>query len=270
VSVNFFSEDMVDAQNHMRRFGSPRAWRAIAVAWGLFLICLPTELTAGSVNPPGAVEGASRSKEPFGISTAKVPTGPLLQKWRDVEREIDAERLVLRICQENRASCQSQTALQFLAIVDSGRTLTGRARLGVINRGINLKIRPMSDLALYGADDVWSPPLATFAIGAGDCEDYAIAKFVALQEAGVSADDLRIVILQNDIRKEYHAVVAARLDGNWLMLDNLHMIMVEDQQVRAYHPVFLIDHDGVKLYPDAASTSAGSHGYERGVGQILH
>jgi predicted transglutaminase-like cysteine proteinase len=69
-------------------------------------------------------------------------------------------------------------------------------------------------------------------MGAGDCEDYAIAKFVALQEAGVSADDLRIVILQDDIRKEYHAVVAARLDGNWLMLDNLHMIMVEDQQVR--------------------------------------
>jgi predicted transglutaminase-like cysteine proteinase len=243
----------------MWRFGSSRAWRAIAVAWGLSLICLPTELIAGTVT-----SSVDRADEPFGLSTAMVTTGPLLQKWRDVEREIDAERLVLRICEENRASCQSQTALQFLAIVDSG------ARPGEINRAINLKIRPMSDLALYGADDVWSPPLATFAIGAGDCEDYAIAKFVALQEAGVPADDLRIVILQDDIRKGYHAVVAARLDGNWLMLDNLHMIMVEDQQVRTYHPVFLIDHDEVKLYPDAASTSAGSRGYERGVGQILH
>jgi predicted transglutaminase-like cysteine proteinase len=249
----------------MWRFSSSRAWRAIAVAWGLSLICLPTELIAGTVT-----SSVDRADEPFGLSSAMVTTGPLPQKWRDVEREIDAERLVLRICEENRASCQSQTALQFLAIVDSGRSLTGRARLGEINRAINLKIRPMSDLALYGVDDVWSPPLATFAIGAGDCEDYAIAKFVALQEAGVSADDLRIVILQDDIRKGYHAVVAARLDGNWLMFDNLHMIMVEDQQVRAYHPVFLIDHDGVKLYPDAVSTSAGSHGYERGVGQILH
>lgn len=229
------------------------------------MICPPTELTAGTVNPLGSVDGAD---EPFGLSTAIVTEGPL-QKWHDVEHEIDAERPVLRICEENRSSCQSQTALQFLAIVDSGRTLTGRARLGEINRGINLKIRPMSDLALYGADDVWSPPLATFAMGAGDCEDYAIAKFVALQEAGVSADDLGIVILQDDIRKEYHAVVAARLDGNWLMLDNLHMIMVEDQQVRGYHPVFLINHDGVKIYPDAPYPSAESHGYERGVGQIL-
>ena len=249
----------------MWRVMSVSVWRAILLVWGLSLISPPTELIAGTLT-----SSVDRADEPFGLSTSMVTTGPLLEKWLDVERKVDDERRVLRICEENRASCQSQTALQFLAIVDSGRTLTGRARLGVINRGINLKIRPMSDLALYGADDVWSPPLATFAIGAGDCEDYAIAKFVALQEVGVSADDLRIVILQDDIRKEYHTVVAARLGGNWLMLDNRHMIMVNDQQVRGYHPVFLIDHDGVKLYPDAPSTSAGSHGYERGVGQIFH
>jgi hypothetical protein len=45
------------------------------------------------------------------------------------------------------------------------------------------------------------------------------------------------------------------------------MAMVEDHQVRNYHPVFLIDQDGVNRYPDAAS--AGSHGSERPVGQIL-
>jgi predicted transglutaminase-like cysteine proteinase len=199
-----------------------------------------------------------------------VTTGALLQKWLDVEREVDDERPLLRTCEENRASCQSQTALQFLAIVDGARTLEGRARLGEINRAINLKIKPMSDLALYGAEDVWSPPLATFAIGAGDCEDYAIAKFVALQEAGVSADDLRIVVLRDNIRREDHAVVAARLDGSWLMLDNRHLLMVEDRQVRDYYPEFVIGHDGVKRYAYAPSTSEGSRDEERAVGQILH
>ncbi len=225
---------------------------------------------AAPLTSPGSVDRAGRSDEPFGLSTETVTKGAVLEKWLNVEREVDDERLVLRMCEENRASCQSRAALQFLAIVDSGRTLEGRARLGEINRAINLKIKPMSDLALYGADDVWSPPLATLAMGAGDCEDYAIAKFVALQEAGVPPDDLRIVILRDDIREEDHAVVAARLDGNWLMLDNRHMVMVEDQQVRRYHPVFLIDHDGVKLYPDAPSTSEGSRGYERAISQILH
>src|SRR5258707_4899078 len=168
----------------------------------------------------------------FSSSTSRstVTKGAVLEKWLNVEREVDDERLVLRMCEENRASCQSPAALQFLAIVDSGRALEGRARLGEINRAINLKLKPMSDLALYGAEDVWSPPLATFALGAGDCEDYAIAKFVALQEAGVSPDDLRIVILRDDRREEDHAVVAARLDGNWLMLDNRNMAMDSDQR----------------------------------------
>jgi predicted transglutaminase-like cysteine proteinase len=223
---------------------------------------------APKLNSPETVDRADSYDEPFGLSTATVTKGAVLEKWLNLEREIDDERLVLRMCEENRASCQSRAALQLLAIVDSGRTLKGRARLGTINRAINLILKPVSDLALYGAEDVWSPPLATLAIGGGDCEDYAIAKFVALQEAGVSPDDLRIVILRDDRRDEDHAVVAARLDGNWLTLDNRHMAMVEDHNVRRYRPVFLVDRDGVKLYSDAPSTSEASRGYERAIGQI--
>jgi predicted transglutaminase-like cysteine proteinase len=252
----------------MRRIGNSSALRAILLACGLSLICLPTDLMAAQLNLPGSVDRADSSSEPFGLSTATVTTGAVLDKWLRVERDVDDERLVLRMCEENRASCQSQAALQFLAIVDSGRRLEGRARLGEINRAINLKLKLTSDLALYGAADVWSPPLATFAIGAGDCEDYAIAKFVALQEAGVSPDDLRIVILRDDLRVEDHAVVAARLDGHWLTLDNRHMVLVEDHDVRRYRPIFLVDRDGVKAYSDAPSTFEASRGYERATGQI--
>src|SRR6266478_8909783 len=94
------------------------------------------------------------------------------------------------------------------------------------------------------------------------------AKFVALQEAGVSPDDLRIVILRDDHREEDHAVVAARLDGNWLTLDNRHMVLVEDQLVRRYRPVFLIDRDGVKLYSNTPYLAEGWRGAERAIGQI--
>ena len=250
----------------MRSIGNSSALRAILLACGLFLICLPTHLMAAPLDSAASVERADRPDEPFGLSTAAVTEGPVLEKWLNVEREVDDEQLVLRSCEENRASCQSPTALQFLAIVDSGRALEGRARIGEINRAINLNLKPRSDLALYGAEDVWSPPLATFAIGAGDCEDYAIAKFVALQEAGVSPDDLRIVILRDDLRVEDHAVVAARLDGHWLTLDNRHMVLVEDHDVRRYRPIFLVDRDGVKAY--SPSTFEASQGYARAIGQI--
>jgi len=250
----------------MWRLAVPGAWRAVLLVLELSLALSPTELIAGTLASP-----VDRADQPFGVSTSRVTAGTLLEKWLDVEREVDDERRVLRLCDQHRASCQSRTALQFLAIIDGARSLEGRARLGEINRAVNLKIRPMSDLALYGAEDVWSPPLATLARGAGDCEDYAIAKFVALQEAGVPADDLRIVLLRDDVRDEDHAVVAARLDGNWLLLDNLHMAMAGDQQVRDYYrPTFLLDRDGVKRYAGASSGTAGARGNERAVGQIPH
>jgi predicted transglutaminase-like cysteine proteinase len=245
---------------------SASVWRAIWLAGVVFLIWPPTELLAGTT-----ASSIGRIDEPFGLFTSMVTTGTLLEKWLKVEREVDDERLLLKICGDDRASCRSRTALQFLTIVDSARVLAGRARLGEINRAINLTIRPMSDLALYGEEDVWSPPLATLAEGAGDCEDYAIAKFVALQEAGVSIVDLRIVILRDDIWEEDHAVVAARLDGNWLMLDNRHMVMPEDHQVRKYYrPIFLLDHNGVRRYSGSPSIPDSSHEHERAVGQLHH
>ena len=147
----------------------------------------------------------------------------------------------LALCEGDRENCVSPAALKFLAIVDTAKTREGRARLGEINRAINLAIRPMSDLAQYGQIDVWTSPLATLAKGAGDCEDYAIAKYVALRRAGVAADDLRIVIMRDTMRGEDHAVAAARLDGHWLILDSRRMAMVEDSDVRNYRPTFVID-----------------------------
>ncbi len=163
---------------------------------------------------------------------------------------LDDERVQLALCEGDLDRCASPAALQFLAIVDTARARDGRARLGEINRAINLAIKPMGDFEQYGAIDVWSSPLSTLTRGAGDCEDYAIAKFVALHQAGIATDDLRIVIMR-DTRGEDHAVAAARLDGYWLMLDNRRMVMVEDANVRNYRPTFVIDNDGVKRYEEA-------------------
>jgi len=208
------------------------------------------DLAAGTLITPGSSELIRKSAEPFGLFASPLSAGGLWQKWLGVERKLDDESVQLALCDGDREHCVSPAALQFLAIVDKARAREGRARLGEINRAINLAIRPMSDQAQYGEIDVWSSPLVTFTTGAGDCEDYAIAKFVALRQAGVSPDDLRIVIMRDTIRGEDHAVAAARLDGHWLMLDNRRMAMVEDAHVRNYRPLFVIDQYGVMQYAD--------------------
>jgi predicted transglutaminase-like cysteine proteinase len=231
-------------------FGHRHAWRAVVLAWAMAWFGQAAELTAGTLDSTASAELAGRTAEPFGLFASILPAGGLREKWLGVERKLDDESVQLALCDGDRERCVSPAALQFLAIVDDARAREGRARLGEINRAINLAIRPMSDLDQYGAIDVWSSPLVTLTSGAGDCEDYAIAKFVALRQAGISPDDLRIVIMRDTIRGEDHAVAAARLDGHWLMLDNRRMAMIEDAYVRNYRPLFVIDQHGVMQYVD--------------------
>ena len=226
------------------------AWRAVVLAWGMAWFGPAADLSAGTLDTTASLEPAGKSAEPFGLSASALSYGGLREKWLGVERKLDDERVQLALCDGDRERCVSPAALQLLTIVDVARAREGRARLGEINRAINLAIRPMSDLAQHGAVDVWSSPLATFTSGAGDCEDYAIAKFAALRLAGISPEDLRIVVMHDTIGGEDHAVAAARLDGHWLMLDNRRMAMIEDAYVRNYRPTFVIDQHEVMKYAD--------------------
>jgi predicted transglutaminase-like cysteine proteinase len=234
-----------------------RAWRAGIIACGLALFW-PADLRADMLEPPASTASPRQSAEPFGLAASTLPAGGLRDKWGAVQRRLDDEMVQLALCEGDRDGCASAAALKFLDIIDAGRAREGRARLGEINRAINLAIRPVDDLAQHGEIDVWSSPLATLARGGGDCEDYAIAKFTALRRAGLAPDDVRIVVLHDTVRGEDHAVAAARLDGRWLMLDNRRMAMVEDADVRNFRPTFVIGEQGVMRYVDAPLSAEAS------------
>jgi predicted transglutaminase-like cysteine proteinase len=228
-----------------------RAWRAGIVACGLAWFG-PADLRAQMQEPSAPAEELTRQwAEPFGLVASPLSSGGLHDKWIGVQRMLDDEMVQLALCEGDRDGCASPAALKFLDIIDIAKLRDGRARLGEINRAINLSIRATSDLAQHGQIDVWSSPLATFARGGGDCEDYAIAKFVALRRAGIAPDDIRIVIMHDTIQGEHHAVAAARLDGRWLMLDNRRMAMVRDSDVRNYRPTFVIGEHGAMRYADS-------------------
>ena len=226
----------------MLHFLVSRAARLLFAVGLLAAGSLPS--VAAPMIPFRAADLLAGTPEPFGLPTAASPDGALRDKWLAVERAIDDEMLVLALCEEAPDRCTSPAARKFLGIVADGRARDGRARLGEINRALNLAVRAGDDLALYGATDVWRSPLALLETGAGDCEDYAIAKYIALRASGVASEDLRIVILHDALRHEEHAIAVARLDGHWLMLDNRRMAMVEDINMTNAQPLFVIDHDG--------------------------
>ena len=145
-------------------------------------------------------------------------------------------------------SVARQAARTFLAIVAQGRAASGLARIGIINRAVNMAIEPMSDMAQWGVPDRWSPPLETFTTGRGDCEDYAIAKYVALTAAGIPAQDVKLVIVRNTAANEDHAIVAVRDGGDWIMLDNRWLTLVKDVAMPKTIPLFVLDDAGVREF----------------------
>lgn len=213
---------------------------------GLILLGSAAELRAGTLLSPGAGVLVRKSAEPFGVFAFAISAGNLRQKWLALKDRLDDDMVQLALCDGDRDNCASPAALKLLAIVDQARGRDGRARLGEANRAINLAVRAAAD----GTEDVWNSPLATFQRGAGDCEDYAIAKLAALRLAGVAAEDLRIVVVRDVRAGEAHAVAAARLDGHWLMLDNRRMAMVEDEAAQIYQPLFVLYQSAVMKYVD--------------------
>ncbi len=85
-------------------------------------------------------------------------------------------------------------------------------------------------------------------LGAGDCKAYSIAKYLALREAGISRDNVRLVIVRNRPRNEDHMIVAVYQNDQWLVLDELTMLLLRDWQEQNYVPLFVLDSLGVRRY----------------------
>jgi len=212
------------------------------------LASLTPSNTATDAPPPPPKEAAPPvGKEPFGLFTFRAPEGLLWQKWRGVEADMVKEQAVLDQCRASADGCPSYAA-QFLRLINAVKSKTGRARLEEANRAVNAAVRYVSDLIQHGEIDRWSTPLATFATTKGDCEDYAIAKYVALREAGFPEGELRLVLVHDRAVRQDHAVLAAHLDDHWLILDNRRSDVVEDSNASNLAPLFAIDRDGVHLF----------------------
>ena len=69
-------------------------------------------------------------------------------------------------------------------------------KLKDINDFFNRRLAFRDDVQTWGMPDYWASPLETLERRAGDCEDYAIAKYFALAGAGVPTARLRMVYVR--------------------------------------------------------------------------
>jgi predicted transglutaminase-like cysteine proteinase len=179
----------------------------------------------------------------FGMDAELLTQDEVLIKWSEVKLKIARELQIVDRCRRENACPSGAQRLINLSAEGAGRS--GRARVGFINRAVDLAISPTSDEAQWHVPDHWSTPFETLRAGRGDCEDYAIVKYAALLDAGMSESDLKIVLMRTVFPNEAHAVVAARVDGEWLILDNRTLALVRDTNLTRAVPMLVLDQVGV-------------------------
>jgi predicted transglutaminase-like cysteine proteinase len=182
------------------------------------------------------------SGQPFELSTTSLVRGePLVHIWQGIQTGMRVEMLNLALCRAQNQSC-SPAAQKLDGIIAEGRAQSGLARIGVINRAINLAIKP--------ADDpyVWRSPLEALAVGEGDCKDYAVTKYFALLEAGLAEQDVKLLIVHDVKVNQDHAIVAVRFEGDWIILDNRWLALVRDVEMHRAIPLYVLDADGVSRF----------------------
>ena len=86
-------------------------------------------------------------------------------------------------------------------------------QLKAVNRFFNRGIRFSDDPIVWRSKDYWATPLETFSKGAGDCEDFVIAKYLSLRLLGIPDEKLRLIY------------VRARLGGPNSSLTQAHMVL---------------------------------------------
>jgi predicted transglutaminase-like cysteine proteinase len=94
--------------------------------------------------------------------------------------------------------------------------------IAAMNKAIN-------DLIVYAEDDRdhWQPVDETLTLLTGDCEDYAIAKYVSLKLAGVTEVCLVLAEIAAMPQNLPHAFLVVELNGEQRVLDNKFDQLIE-------------------------------------------
>ncbi|HVJ32331.1 MAG TPA: transglutaminase-like cysteine peptidase [Terriglobia bacterium] len=142
---------------------------------------------------------------------------------------------------KNGAPCESSTCTTkgWNDLINRLKGQDLATQMREVNREMNLHPYIL-DINNWGSEDYWETPFE-FLKKSGDCEDYAIAKYMALRALGVPIDDMRVVALRDLNLQLGHAVLVVYVNNVPMMLDNQISSVVPANSIKHYQPVYSIN-----------------------------
>jgi predicted transglutaminase-like cysteine proteinase len=131
-------------------------------------------------------------------------------------------------------------------------------KLELVNDFFN-KREFVNDLQIWNIEDYWATPIEFLSKGAGDCEDYSIAKYLTLREMDVSDEKLRITYVRATQVDQAHMVVtySRKLGDVPLVLDNLDPKIKPATERKDLRPIYSFNGSGLWLAKERGSGKKG-------------
>lgn len=206
-------------------------------AWVLLLLAMSW------ANPSHAAQVDGRSL--FGMTARASADLTAFEKWTGtLERYFREKNVAAGSCEESFFTrCHLKEWRRFL---EGLRGQTRQTQIKEVNRYLN-SVSYLTDPVNYGTQDYWAVP-GEHLSRRGDCEDYAIAKFLSLRALGFANEDLRVVVLQDLNLRVPHAVLVVYVEDQPFLLDNQISTVVPATTVRHYQPVYSLNETHWWLY----------------------
>lgn len=108
-------------------------------------------------------------------------------------------------------------------MIKHSKNLKESKQIKIVNQFFNMKIHYKHDIYIWNKMDYWATPIELLTKGAGDCEDYAIAKYFTLLKMGVHSRKLKIHYVEALKLNQHHMVLSYKPKNSkkLLILDNL-------------------------------------------------
>lgn len=217
--------------NHPRR--STPAWVLALVIFLLLFGDMP------------AFANEADSRQLFGRETYQFSDLKALTKWTGaLERYFAEKRVAEGSCEKNFLTrCHLQEWIRFL---DGLRGKNRWIQVEAVNRYLNT-VPYLEDPINYGVPEYWATPSEHLS-RQGDCEDYAIAKFLSLRELGFADKDLRVAVVQDLNLRVLHAVLVVYDGDQPYILDSQTRYVLPAFAILHYQPIYAVNETHWWLY----------------------
>jgi predicted transglutaminase-like cysteine proteinase len=128
------------------------------------------------------------------------------------------------------------------AILAEASSADLRRKVEIVNQRINAHPY-VTSMQNWGVTNYWETPFE-FLMRNGQCQDYAITKYLLLRGTGVPDDLMRVAIVHDNISRLDHAILLVEVDGQALVLDNQASLVLPATAVTRYAPYYAINETG--------------------------